>query len=147
MSIIPPRIVIEATLKVGAVYKFDAPEFITTSVPHYFIIVGIESENNYMAVCTTQLEAKLKHFKNMGYHEATLAYVSPNHHNGLTDKTYVNCNEYHYISKNDLITKVQSKKFEIKGNLSKDEFKSIKDAIVLSKVNDLPEFLLRHPDE
>ena len=146
MSLIPSRIVIEATLKVGVVYKFDAPELIDTKIPHYFIVVAIENDDNYMVLCTTQLDAKLAYFKKKGYDPNTLALILPTSTNGLTDKTYVNCNDYHTISKDELIKKVEFNKFEPAGNLSKAEYEKIKFAIDLSYVNDLPLFLLKYPD-
>lgn len=147
MSLIPPKIVIEATLKVGVVYKFDAPELIDTKVPHYFIVVGIENYNNYMVLCTTQLGAKLTYFANKKYDPNTLAFILPTSSNGLKVKTYVNCNDYHTISKSELVKKVESNKFELIGNLSKEEYEKIKFAIDLSYVNDIPTFLLEYPGD
>lgn len=147
MSLIPPKIVIEATLKVGVVYKFDAPELIGTTIPHYFIVVGIENDDNYMVLCTTQLDAKLAYFTNKGYDPNTLAFILPTKTNGLKAKTYVNCNDYHTISKAELVKKVELNKFELTGNLSKEEYEKIKFAIDLSYVNDIPTFLLEYTED
>lgn len=149
MSLMPiqPKIVIEVTLKVGVVYKFDAPELINTDIPHYFIVVGIENDNNYMVLCTTQLDAKLAYFTNKRYDPNTLAFILPTTSNGLKVKTYVNCNDYHTISKSELIKKVELNKFQLIGNLSKEEYEKIKFAIDLSYVNDIPTFLLQYPED
>ena len=146
MSLISANNVIQITLKVGVVYKFDAPELINTTVPHYFIVVAIENENNYMVLCTTQLDSKQAYFAKKGYDFNTLAFILPTETNGLKVKTYVNCNDYHTISKEELIKKVESKNFKLTGHLSREEYDKIKFAIDLSHVNDLPTFLLEYPE-
>ena len=147
MSLIPANIVIETTLKVGVIYKFDAPELIGTAIPHYFIVVAIENENNYMLLCTTQLESRQAYFIKKGYDSNTLAFLLPTKSNGLKVKSYVNCNDYHTISKEALVKKVESRKFELTGQLSKEEYDKIRFSIDLSYVNDLPTFLLEYPED
>lgn len=142
MSILPPEFVIEATLKIGVIYKFTAPELITTEIPHYFVVVAIEDETNYLCVCTTQLNSQLNYVQKKGYDADTLAYLKPTSDNGFTQDTYINCNDYHTISKKALIEKVKTKTFEITGNLNEDEYKIIKESINLSYVNDIPKNLL-----
>lgn len=144
---IPPKIAIESTLKIGTIYKFKAPELINTDIPHYFIVIAIESSDNFMVVCTTQLDNKIEQFKKMNYSMDTLAYIKPSQNNGLKSDTYVNCNEYHTVTKNQLIAKVQTDKFEISGDLSKEEFDSIKKCVGLSYTFDLPRHLVIHPDD
>ena len=142
MPLIPPKIVIEATLKVGAIYKFEAPELITTSIPHYFIVIAIENENNFLSVCTTQLDNKIHHLTKMGYNLNTLAYIRPNSNNCFKEDTYINCNDYHTITKDELINKVQLKNFHPIGRLTKSEYENILNSISLSYTNDIPSFLL-----
>lgn len=86
----PPELIISSTLCVGVVYKFSAPELIDTTIPHYFIVVAIDDNDNYLVLCTTQLNQKLNYFQRMGYDPNTLAYLTPTSENGLTDDTYVN---------------------------------------------------------
>ena len=144
MSLIPPKIVIEATLKVGAIYKFEAPELISTSIPHYFIVIAIENESNYLSVCTTQLGNKIDYLNKMKYDLKTLAYITPNIDNGLEKDSYINCNDYHTMSKDELINKVQTRNFQPVGRLSLAEYNIILNSISLSYVNDIPSFLLKY---
>lgn len=144
MSIITPKFVIDATLHIGAIYKFVAPELISTTVPHYFIVIAIENQTNYLSVCTTQLDNKLNHLTRMGANLNTLAYIRPNAGNGLTADTYINCNDYHTITKDELINKVQSKNLQPIGRLSEEEYSIIVNSISLSHTNDIPTFLLKY---
>lgn len=142
-----PSIIIESTLKVGVIYKFEAAELIETSDPHYFIIVGIENDENYMVLCTTQRDAKIEHLRRMRYDLNTLAFIRPNSENGLKMDTYVNCNDYHTISKADLIKKVVSNNLKLTGNLTIEEYDILKKSIELSYVNDIPRYLLVYPQD
>lgn len=54
----------------------------------------------------------------MGYDESTIAYLPPNSSNGQTQDTYINCNDYHIINKDELMRKVDSGILEIKGSLT-----------------------------
>lgn len=144
---VPPELVISSTLCVGVVYKFSAPELIDTTIPHYFIVVAIDDNDNYLVLCTTQLNQKLNYFQRMGYDLNTLAYLTPTSENGLTDDTYVNCNDYHLVSKDALIDKVRSGMLSVTGNVSKTEYEQICKSINLSRVNDLPSYLLVYPED
>lgn len=147
MVYIPPEFVINSTLSVGAVYKFSAPELINTTIPHYFIVVGIDCNDNYLVLCTTQLDKKLNYFQKKGLDPKTLAYLLPSNENGLTDDTYVNCNDYHYISKESLINKVRSSMLSVSGKITKPEYDDICTAIDLSHTNDLPAYLLVYSED
>jgi uncharacterized pyridoxal phosphate-containing UPF0001 family protein len=147
MVSIPADLIISTTLKVGAIYKLTAPELINTKIPHYFIIVGIDDEDNYMVLCTSQKENKLNHFKNNNLELEGLVCIQPNKVNKLKKETFVNCNDYHTISKSKLKDKINSDSLEVKGEISLNIYTQIKNGIIKSEVNDLPEFLLIHPDE
>lgn len=146
MSIVfPPDFVINSTLKIGVVYKFEASELIETEIPHYFIIIAIDGDDNFLAMCTTQLESQSAYIRRKGYDAGTLTYIQPNKENGLKEDSYVNCNNYFNLTKAQLIEKVTSKKFELTGNLSDVEYAKIVNSITLSTVNDIPHFLLEYP--
>lgn len=142
MIYISPEYVISSTLSIGAVYKLTAPELISTTIPHYFIVVAIENDDNYLVLCTTQLNSKLNYFQRNGLDLNTLVYLVPSTDNGLTNNTYVNCNDYYHISKSSLISKVQSDILSVTGKVSEDEYNLIASAIKLSHTNDLPDYLL-----
>ena len=139
-----PEFIINTTLKVGVIYKFNASDLIDTSEPHHFIVIAIENETNYLAVCTTQLDAKIEYFKKKGLDFNTLAYLTPNNGNGLKKDTYINCNDYHTISKEKLIEKISTKEFQLTGDLSSEEYDKIVAVIRLSYTNDIPQFLLKY---
>lgn len=143
---LPPDFVITSTLKVGVIYKLKAPELINTSEKHYFVVVAINNENNYMLLSTTQMQNKIDYLKKKGYDLDTLAYLPPNEENGLTDDSYFNCNDYYVISKEQLIEKVKLGNLTISGNLSYEEYEKILYSINLSEVNDIPKFLLKFED-
>ena len=140
--IFSPENVISSTLSIGAVYKLTAPELISTTTPHYFIVVAIENDDNYLVLCTTQLNSKLNYLQRNGLDTNTLVYLVPSTDNGLTDDTYINCNDYYHISKSSLISKVQSGMLSITGKVFEDEYYQIASAIKLSHTNDLPDYLL-----
>ncbi len=112
---VPAELVLASTLCIGTIYKFSAPELIDINIPHYFIVVAIEDDNNYMVVCTTQLDNKIKYFDNLGLDFNGLVYIKPDNTNGLTKDSYVNCNQYHTITRQELIIKIESEVFECTG--------------------------------
>lgn len=138
----PSELVIKATLKVGVVYKIVAPEFISTDVPHYFVVVAICEDDNYLLLSTTQLDKKIDYLNKRGIDLNTLAYIQPNKGNGLTDKSYFNCNDYHVISRSKLVAKVDEGKLHPKGNINAEEYEKLVDAIKISDLNDIPHSLL-----
>jgi hypothetical protein len=144
---LPPEYVITATLKVGVVYKISAPELISTTEPHYFVVVAICGSDNYMLLSTTQLDNKINYLKKRGYHLDTLAYLQPTEDNGLTADSYFNCNDKFTITKQQLIDKVNQDKLSISGNISSSEYDKILYSISLSEVNDIPKFLLKYDKE
>lgn len=138
----PPSYVLSSTLKVGVVYKFSAPEVLGTSVPHYFIVVAVISANNYALVCTTQLDKKIKYVQERNIPEDTICYLEPTKENGLTENTYINCNDYVELPSSLLTKKISEGKLSISGTLSKEEYEKIVNSIDQSPLFDLPrEFL------
>ena len=57
---LPPDFVISHTLKVGVVYKVVVPELIVTSKPHFFVVVAIHGDSNFLVLSTTQLQKKIR---------------------------------------------------------------------------------------
>ncbi|MBS4059650.1 MAG: hypothetical protein KG029_04570 [Bacteroidetes bacterium] len=139
----PAEFVINSTLKLGVIYKIVAPEFINIEIPHYYIVVAIEDEHNYLCVCTTQLDKKINYFENSGLHLDSLVYIEPNGSNGLTNDTYVDCNQYFSATKRKLYEKVGQGVLNVTGNLSEEEYNRLLDGIYKSDINDIPKKLLR----
>ena len=141
---IPSEQVILMTLKVGAVYKMEAPELINTSIPHYFVVVAINDDENFLILSTTQVERRTEYIRKKGYDINTLAYIEPKENNGLTQNSYFDCNKYYTITRDQLIKKVDKEKLFPKGELTEEEYNKILNAINLSTVNDIPKFLLKY---
>lgn len=135
---------ITSTLKVGVVYKMEAPELIDTSVPHYFIVVAINDTENYMLMSTTQYKSRIDYIQKKGYHLDTLRRIEPNENNGLTKDSFFDCNTYYTITTDDIIKKEREGKLKYKGNFSKQEYEELVYSIKLSEVNDIPKFLLKY---
>lgn len=144
MVLFPPKFVISSTLKVGVVYKMVAPELINTDIPHYFVVVAVHENENYMLLSTTQLQNKINYFNNVGYDLDTLAYLESNSTNGLTEDSYFDCNQYYTITKDKLEDKVSKEFLKISGNISQEEYEKLLKAIDLSNINDIPLFLLKY---
>lgn len=142
---LPAKYIINSTLKVGVVYKLVAPELITTDVPHYFVVVAINDDNNYMLLSTTQYEKKIEHLSRRQFDLDTLVQLVPSENNGFECDSYFNCNDYYSICKNSLEKKVLDKQLEIKGNVTREEYLLLVDGIKLSYINDMPKFLLQYP--
>lgn len=140
---LPPDFVIASTLKVGVVYKIKAPELINTTEPHFFVVVAINNDDNFLIISTTKLQNKINYLTKRGFDLNTLAYIRPNDSNGLTKDSYFNCNDYFILSKQELIAKVKEDKLSIAGNFDKDEYNILLNSINLSEVNDIPKFLLK----
>jgi len=140
---LPPDFVIASTLKVGVVYKIKAPELINIKEPHYFVVVAINNDDNFLIISTTQLQNKIDYLTKRGYDLNTLAYIQPNKSNGLTKDSYFNCNEYFNLSKQELIEKVREDKLSIAGQFDENEYNLLLNSIELSVVNDIPKFLLK----
>ncbi len=144
---LPPQFVLDSTLGIGVIYKLNAPELITTDAPHHFIVVAIDGTDNYLVLCTTQRDKKIEYLTKRGYDLNTLAYVSPNNDNGLTSDTYINCNDYHTITRDSLLQKIGENQLTLTGRLSQVEYSNVRNSINLSRVNDLPTSILIHPTE
>ena len=140
---LPPDFVIASTLKVGVVYKIKAPELINTTEPHFFVVVAINNDDNFLIISTTKLQNKIDYLTKRGFDLNTLAYIRPNDSNGLTKDSYFNCNDYFILSKQELISKVKEDKLSIAGNFDEDEYNILLNSIDLSEVNDIPKFLLK----
>ena len=142
-----PEFTITTTLKVGVVYKLTAPELIETNIPHYFIVVAIEEDDNYLCMCTSQEGSTINYFYKSGKDLDTLANIEPSSTNGLTKRTYVDCNRYFILTKTELVDKCEKGRLKLAGDLDIEEYELIRYSIRQSKVNDIPKFLLVHPDE
>ena len=143
----PPEFLINNTLLVGTVYEFTAPELITTDVPHRFIIVAIEDDDNFMLVCTSQIDNKKEYFERAGLDTNGLVIIEPDEDKVFVKTSCVNCNDPYKITKQKLINKTKSKSLEYKGVISLDYYSQIRVGIINSHTNDLPENMLKHPDD
>ena len=137
----PPEFIITKTLKVGTIYKMIAPEMIETSEPHYFIVVAIHEQMNYMFLSTTNISGKFKYYNGKEDLD-TLTNLSPNANNKLTKESYVDCNMKYVISKNQLVEKLKKEELKYTGYLTNTEYQKILNSMSLSKRLDLPKFII-----
>ena len=144
---LPSEFVIKNTLFVGTVYKLEAPELIGTKQPHYFIVVAIDGTDNFLVLCTTQFAKKKEHFDHCNLDYSGLVPIKPDSSNGLTDERWVNCNDYYPITKSTLVNKLENGILNYTGKISLNHYLQIKTGILESHINDLPEYLLIHPED
>lgn len=147
MVLLPSKFIIDSTLSVGTIFRLEAPELIDTPVPHYFIVVGKDEDENFMVICTSQGEKKEQYFKRNNLDFSGLVYINPDSTNNFTVDTYVNCNDYFPMSNMTLTSKLDDGKMQLTGNVSLNHYLQIKNGIIESDTNDLPEYVLNHPDE
>lgn len=141
---ISPELYVNGTLEIGSIYKLKAPELITTDIPHYFIVVATDHPEIYMVLCTSQKINKEKHFEWNDLDLTGLVYIKPDSSNCLTLDSYINCNDYHTITKKKLINKKATGELEYIGKINLNYYTQIKKGIIESHTNDLPEYLLKY---
>lgn len=144
---LPPDLVIDSTLEIGSIYKIKAPELISTDIPHFFIVVAIDNHDIYLVLCTSKKDKKVEHFENKNLDFTSLVYIKPDIDNKLPIDTYINCNDYFVITKNNLKLKLISGYLTYIGKVSLNHYLQIKNGIVESYTNDIPKYLLKHPNE
>lgn len=143
---LPPHFYIDSTLEIGTVYLFEASELIKTDIPHFFIVIAKDEDDVFLLACTSKPETKEKHFERMGYDIATLVHIPPDKENGFTKDTYVDCNDYHPISKSRLAEKVKNG-LKRTGKISYNHFDQLRTGLINSTVVDLPGEILVHPND
>lgn len=143
---IPADKFIDGTLKIGTVYKFEAPELIETDVPHYFIVVAIDDEEIHMVKGTSKKDTKENYFNRMGLDLAGLVCIKPDGRNGFKTETFFDCNDNFPLSKDKLIQKTKDG-LSCEGIISYNHYEQIRAGIRDSNKNDLPDDLLIHPDD
>lgn len=145
MVALPPEYVISTTLSVGAIYKFEAREFLSTNIPHHFIVVAIDGNDNFLLVCTSQQEKKEEYFDRKKIDYKCLVWIKPDSENGLTKDSFVNCtNTPFLLTKEDLVRKCKEGVLTYTGMVSYNHYDQIRTGIMASYENDLPEEILKH---
>lgn len=144
---LPPELVLAKTLAIGSIYKLVAPELINTSIPHYFIVVSILDDDNYMVLSTTKGDKKEKLFNSRGFDLEGLVFIRPDAKNNLPTNSFIDCNYNFEITKQELIEKLRLGKLKFIGNISYNHYDQIRTGIINSHINDLPSELLIHPED
>lgn len=140
---LPSERAINLTLKVGAVYKMTAPDLIDTDIPHYFVVIAVEDNDNYMLCSTTQYNKRVKYIKSRGWPTQTLSKIEPSEENCFTQDSFFDCNDYHTITKDSLVAKNKLGTLSYQGRISEKEYQIIVSGISYSFTNDLPpDFLI-----
>jgi hypothetical protein len=147
---ITPEQIIGSTLMEGCVYYIRAPELIETNVHHYFLVLAIDGSDNFIMMSTTKIDRLERHIQRNDYDYKTVVHIAPNGSvdgNGLTEDSYFNCNEYHTITREELINKVKTDKLKPKGRFSKHEYTTIIEGISHSNTMDIPSSYFKYDDE
>jgi hypothetical protein len=83
----------------------------------------------------------------MKFNLSGLVYIKPDGNNGLTKDSFVDCNQNHSTTKNELIQKIDEGTLECTGKLSHNHYDQIRIGIIDSTINFLPKDLLVHPED
>ena len=148
MIYIPPDFCCDFYFRVGAVLKFSAKDIINTTVPHYFIIVGLTEEEIFMLLCTTNKERVQRVIDKHGFLLSTLVCISKKDCDFLTeDESWINCNDSYILSKEKLVEKIDSGALSYEGDISYNHYDQLRTGIKDSIVNDIAEEFLIHPQD
>lgn len=137
-----------STLRVGMILYFSTNKLAdpTNNEPHYLIIMAIDGNTVYFVCCQTS-EKSANNQVRAGKDNSTIPCIKNSPENGLKWESYVDCNRSIDSSIHELTTLYELGRLEIRGNVSLGDYLQLKHAILQSKVNDLPEELLVHPED
>ncbi len=147
MNCFPSESLIDSTLRIGANYRLCAPELISTDIPHYFIVVAIDSDDIYTLLGTTKEGRVKSHFANNDLEPDGLVFIKADEKNGFTQDTWVNCNDIYTITRIRLESKVYFNELEYRGRVSYNHYDQLRTGIIGSCTADLPHDMLVHPDD
>ena len=103
------KLILMPHLKLAQSINSKAPEIIKTNIPHYFVIVAIDEDDIHSVLCTTKREKKEEYFRNAKLDLIGLVYIKNDTNNGLSEESWVNCNDTYPISREDLVRKKKKK--------------------------------------
>jgi len=115
--------------------------------PHYFIVVAIDGNTVYFLCCQSSSTSANNQVKYKGKDPCTIPCIKPTTQNQLKMDSYVDCNNTIDYCFEDLENMFESQKVGIKGTVSLGDYLQLKEGIIQSPTNDLPEDILIHPED
>ncbi len=100
------------------VYYFKSEHIKNSTEPHYFCVVGFDTENVMILTCfTSQIQKKIDFVKSRGLSHSTLVMVDPTTSNGLKKECCINCNDVYLHSKDEFKNMFINSEISEKGEL------------------------------
>ena len=128
----------------GKIYYFKSNKLVSTTQPHYFIVIANPTDNLILFVCcTSQFDKRARFIELNDIPLSTLVWLKPNGENGLKKDIYVDCNSYFKYSKAELIQMYDQNQIEFIGYIPDSKLEEIKQGVIDSPliVNEIKEFL------
>jgi hypothetical protein len=139
--ILPKEVFIRG-LAVGSIYLLNKHKLKNTSVPHLFIIAGMNDEELVLfSCCTTQFEKRRRFIELSGLPFSTLVSIKPNGTNKLDKETHINCNELYSYTVDELHTLSNQGDMRLIGKLDEGKYEEMKTGI-----NDSPRIVGEYKD-
>ena len=113
------------TAKEKDIFYFSTDK-ISSTKKHYFICIKKSAKEILLfTCCTTQKEKREQYFKLKNYSLRTLVYINPTKENGLTEDTWVDCNNIFPFTTEEFKTFCDDGRIEFKGELSDIHYEQI----------------------
>lgn len=118
------------SIDVGKIYYFKSLKLVATNEPHYFIVIANPSyELLIFSCCTSQFDKRVRFIELNNLPESTLVCIKPNDTNELKKDSYIDCNNYHEFTRDELIQKYENSEIEFIGYLSDSKLEEIRQGI------------------
>jgi hypothetical protein len=125
-----PKEVFKRGLAVGNIYLLNKHKLKNTSLPHLFIVVGMNDDAVILfSCCTTQFEKRRKYIELTGLPLSTLVYIKKDAINKLDEPTYVDCNKIHPYTLEELHKYSNDGDLRLIGNLNDGKLEELKTGI------------------
>ena len=134
---IPADVHIHSTLQSGCVYYYEenSPEFLSAE-PHYFVVLNKDpiTDALLILVCaSSQIQKRKNWVEDMGYPEETLVFISPDHYQGFSKDTVIDCNTIFQKTIDDIIEKRRETKLRVCPEIMPQEIvKQLRQGVIAS---------------
>ncbi|MCC6691551.1 MAG: hypothetical protein IT235_08475 [Bacteroidia bacterium] len=112
-------------IRARKVYYFSNNK-INTEIPHYYVCIKrTDADVLILSLCTSQFETIKRFVESRNLPFETLVFIAPDIHNPFTKQTYVNCNEIHEFTVEELKEMYESEAVEFSGEISEGHYVQI----------------------
>lgn len=131
-----PEKLIQGQIEEGKIYFFydSIPEGSDLIPKHFHICLKIHEEIVYLLCCTTQEQTIDNYIRLNGLDWKTKVFIAPSAFNGLTKDTFLNCNSIKSSDFEELVKLYEKGGISFSGEVTTDEFNTIKVGILSSAV-------------